>query len=200
MSKGGCLWMSSPPPPPLIPYPRLHTLYIVFHPSKFRPPPPTWMAGYGSGLCIELKWTFKSACTRHAVRDVTPTARGTWHEMLLQQHEARGTRFNSRGTRQRHAARGYEMILMGHHTKCTSRAAQHSSHTHGSSEGSLQNQTEGDTTIANNREIYILVIAFLRRLYDATRTNFTDLTLQIVIDCSRDGKWRMISFYLWHVS
>ena len=26
-----------------------HTLYIVFHPSKFRPPP-TWMAGYGPAI------------------------------------------------------------------------------------------------------------------------------------------------------
>ena len=40
------------PPPPLqeILYPRL-----VFHPSKFRPPPPTWMAGYGpAGLHLPL--------------------------------------------------------------------------------------------------------------------------------------------------
>ena len=22
---------------------------LVFHPSKFRPPPPTWLAGYGPG-------------------------------------------------------------------------------------------------------------------------------------------------------
>ena len=29
-----------------------HTLYIVFHPSKFRPPPPTWMAGYGPDVCM----------------------------------------------------------------------------------------------------------------------------------------------------
>ena len=38
-----CLWMSSHPPP------RKSCIRacIVFHPSKFRPPPPTWMAGYG---------------------------------------------------------------------------------------------------------------------------------------------------------
>ena len=30
-------------------------LYIVFHPSKFRPPPPTWMAGYGPAP-IPVPW------------------------------------------------------------------------------------------------------------------------------------------------
>ena len=41
---------ASPPPLQEILYPRL-----VFHPSKFRPPPPTWMAGYGpAGLHLPL--------------------------------------------------------------------------------------------------------------------------------------------------
>ena len=25
---------------------------LVFHPSKFRPPPPTWLAGYGPAECV----------------------------------------------------------------------------------------------------------------------------------------------------
>ena len=50
MSKGGDACECLHPPLQEILYPRL-----VFHPSKFRPPPPTWMAGYGpAGLHLPL--------------------------------------------------------------------------------------------------------------------------------------------------
>ena len=50
MSKGGGACECLHPPLQEILYPRL-----VFHPSKFRPPPPTWMAGYGpAGLHLPL--------------------------------------------------------------------------------------------------------------------------------------------------
>ena len=48
--RGGACECLHPPPLQEILYPRL-----VFHPSKFRPPPPTWMAGYGpAGLHLPL--------------------------------------------------------------------------------------------------------------------------------------------------
>ena len=52
MSKGGGACECLHPPPPSGNPVSAPALYIVFHPSKFRPPPHTWMAGYGPDISV----------------------------------------------------------------------------------------------------------------------------------------------------